>query len=128
VKLLQTGSGVNLPHDSKGRSVVYLDNSKRSPEMSPSRRVIFFIFQCFMENETSRTDTGFTMLMNVSSPHTINVQKANHECVQSLIHECMPLKNLQWFVIYISPPGTRPMPLFINTGELYCFACGLFTT
>jgi hypothetical protein len=119
VKLLQTGFCVNLPRDEKNRTVIYIDISKRPPETAPSRRIMFFVFQFFMENVMSRTDTGFTILLNASNPHAVSFQKSNHECIQSLMSECMPLKNFRVYLIYISPPGTRPMPLFINTGEFF---------
>jgi hypothetical protein len=150
VQALKTGYCVNLPRDQKNRSVIYIDTSKRRADSISSRRVIFFGLQCFMENETSRgtktttttrpvddetkdsttacgssdsddNGTGFTILMNVSSPHSAHFQKSNLECAQSLVQECMPLKKLRLHIIYISPYSSTiasaPMPLFINTGE-----------
>jgi hypothetical protein len=124
VQVLKTGYSVNLPRDQKNRSVVYLDVSKRRPEMKASPRTAFFGLQCFMENEVSRrrtdedTSGGYTFLVNISNPHAVGIQSSNLNVMKSLMHDCMPLSSsLRVYVIYISATGRALMPLCINTSE-----------
>jgi hypothetical protein len=74
VNILKTGYMVNLPRDQKGRSVLYIDMSKKRPATTPSTRIIFFIGQCVMENETTRTDC-FVGLYNISNPYAVDFDK-----------------------------------------------------
>jgi hypothetical protein len=71
VQVLKTGYKVNLPRDVKGRSVVFIDMSKKRPETTPSNRTQFFIGQCFLENAKSRTD-AYVGVYNISNPYAVN--------------------------------------------------------
>jgi hypothetical protein len=118
VRILKTGYVVNLPRDKENRSVLYMDNSKKGPDMIPSLRIIFFLAQCVMENEMSRKH-GFVIIRNVSNPFAANFVKENMECVQYLSTYCMPARPHNVHLFYISPPGLNFMPLFLNTGEYH---------
>jgi hypothetical protein len=74
VRILKTGYTVNLPRDNKGRSVIYIDISKKRPETIPSTRIMFFFGQSVMENEMTRTD-GFVGLYNISNPYAADFDK-----------------------------------------------------
>jgi hypothetical protein len=118
VRILRTGYKVNLPRDKKGRSVLYSDVSKKSPEMIPSLRIVFFYGQSVMENEVSRSnDGGFVLIWNISNPFAANFVKVNQELSKDLIAYCMPIRCHKVPLFYIAPPGLNFMPLFINTGE-----------
>jgi hypothetical protein len=125
VNVLKTGYTVNIPRDKKNRTVIYIDNSRKGPDMLPSRRTIFFFGQCFMENEVSRChdnsnqDGGFVILCNISNPFAANFIEANHQCMEDLIASCMPIRPHNVLLLHIAPPGISFMPLFINTGESF---------
>jgi hypothetical protein len=73
VQVLKTGYCINLPRDLHQRSVLYFDLSKKRPETIPSLRIIFFLGQCLMENEATRT-LGFVGLYNISNPYAVNFE------------------------------------------------------
>lgn len=78
VAILRTGITINLPRDNKGRSVIFVDLSKKRPETIPSLRYFFFLGQSIMENEVSQTD-GFVVIYNVSNPYAANINgKVRH--------------------------------------------------
>lgn len=72
---------------------------------------------------------AFTILMDVSNPHAVHFQKTDHECAPTItlarMHACMPLKNLRFYWMYVSPTGTAPMPLFINTDEHFTLSVSI---
>jgi hypothetical protein len=116
VRMLKTGYCINLPRDEQGRSVLYLDMSKKPPEMSQtSLGTIFFFGQRYMENEVSRTD-GFVLLRNISNPFAADGPPEEAALSKELMVSCMPIRPHRVHLLYISPPGMNIMPLFINTG------------
>lgn len=116
VKIIRTGTCVNLPRDLKKRTVLYIDASKRRPDTTPSRRTIFFLLQCVMENEASRKDT-FVMLANISNPFAGSFVPSNVKCLKYGIAECMPIKDYRIHMIHIPPADTRVDNTFINTSK-----------
>jgi hypothetical protein len=116
VRILQTGYCINLPRDAQGRCVLYADNSKKRPDVTPSQRTKFFIFQCVMENPTTHTN-GFLMLFNISNPFAANYEPNNGKVIRFLLDHCMPVQSIRVHVIHIPVPGTDITPSFIDTGK-----------
>ena len=114
VQLLQTGYCVNLPRDQSGRSVIYVDVSKRTPGKQTSKRVVFFVLQCVMENELSRSDE-FVILVNMSNPFSGNFQMLNLEFAKLLLDQCMPIQDFRLHLIY--SPTTQFDQSFIDDRE-----------
>jgi hypothetical protein len=71
---LKTGTARHLPRDTQGRTVFFCDGSKKRPDVIPSFRFIFFLYQIMMENEVSRTD-GYVVIYNVSNPYANSFDK-----------------------------------------------------
>jgi hypothetical protein len=118
VRILKTGAGVYIPRDTKGRTVMYTDVSKKRPDMMPSLRLVFFFAQCFMENEICRKD-GFVLIRNISNPFAADVIPEHQALIKDLLASCMPVRPHRVHLFCISPPGMKNIiPLFINTGEL----------
>jgi hypothetical protein len=117
VKLLRTGYFVNLPRDNKGRSILYVDPSKKPIDMNPSLRINFFVAQCTMENNIAyqQRRQGPTVLFNVSNPFVDAIHMPNIMLAKFLTDECMPMSSLQFHVIYVPPPDTSVDLDFINS-------------
>jgi hypothetical protein len=79
VKVLKMGYMVNLPRDLKGRTVVFIDMSKKNPETTPSSRTTLFVGQCLMENVKSRTDC-YVGVYNISNPYAVGFDREVSGC------------------------------------------------
>jgi hypothetical protein len=114
---LRTGFCVNLPPDSKGRSVLSVDVSKHHPDTSlPSFRTVFFFLQCVMENSASRQH-GFDTLFNISNPFAANYSPSAAQCCRLLMDHCMAIPYQRLLFVHMPPPGAGIAQSFVDTGK-----------